>query len=270
MIINPYSSFGGGGGGAFTPASLFASSERGAWYDFNDLSTLSQDTAGTIPVTAAGQPIGLARDKSGNGQHISQVTSGNRPVLQSDGTSFYIQCTAASNQYLRRDVNIIECRTQSMVGVVAYKVDDGSTATIYSRQTPSGGYPGRYQFTSVITALGGLYTGFYECPTGAPEVWVTTSSLNKAVGSQTMDRVAGSMLVRRIEGLSSPITASVAIPLDSSDLTCSVPFIVGGYNSGASQPMSGRIYGVVIRFTSTIDTTARANTESWMSSQYGT
>ena len=44
--------------------SLFANNEQGFFYDPNDLSTMFQDAAGTIPVTAAGQPVGLILDKS--------------------------------------------------------------------------------------------------------------------------------------------------------------------------------------------------------------
>lgn len=51
-------------GGGFSPASLFAASEPGAWYDPSDLTTLFQDTAGTVPVTATGQTVGLLLDKS--------------------------------------------------------------------------------------------------------------------------------------------------------------------------------------------------------------
>lgn len=43
---------------------LFANGEQGFFYDPNDLSTMYQDAAGTIPVTAAGQPVGLVLDKS--------------------------------------------------------------------------------------------------------------------------------------------------------------------------------------------------------------
>jgi len=45
-------------------ASLFADGEEGAWYDPSNLSTLYQDAAGTTPVTALGQPVGLMLDKS--------------------------------------------------------------------------------------------------------------------------------------------------------------------------------------------------------------
>ena len=43
---------------------LFANSEVGAWYDPSDLTTMFQDRAGTAPVTADGQTVGLILDKS--------------------------------------------------------------------------------------------------------------------------------------------------------------------------------------------------------------
>jgi hypothetical protein len=42
---------------------LFSSNEPGFFYDFDDWSTLFQDTAGTQPVTAANQGVALALDK---------------------------------------------------------------------------------------------------------------------------------------------------------------------------------------------------------------
>ncbi|MEN6608602.1 MAG: hypothetical protein ABFD60_15255 [Bryobacteraceae bacterium] len=55
-----------GFGAAFSPAELFANGEQGAWYDPSDLTTLFQDSAGTTPVTAVEQPVGLMLDKSRN------------------------------------------------------------------------------------------------------------------------------------------------------------------------------------------------------------
>lgn len=45
-------------------AELFANGEQGVWYAPSDLSTLFQDTTGTIPVTGVEQPVGLMLDKS--------------------------------------------------------------------------------------------------------------------------------------------------------------------------------------------------------------
>lgn len=50
-------------GSAFNPRSLFRLGEQGVWYDPNDFSSMFQDSTGTTPVTAAGQPAGLILDK---------------------------------------------------------------------------------------------------------------------------------------------------------------------------------------------------------------
>ena len=58
--------------------SLFSNSEQGFFYDPNDLSTMYQDAAGTVPVTAVGQPVGMVLDKSKGmvlGGELASVTS---------------------------------------------------------------------------------------------------------------------------------------------------------------------------------------------------
>ena len=51
-----------------------------AWYDPSDLTTLFQDAAMTVPVTAAGQSVAAMRDKSGNGRHLTQAIAAARPI----------------------------------------------------------------------------------------------------------------------------------------------------------------------------------------------
>lgn len=58
---------------------LFAAGEQGAWYDPSDMSSMWRDAAGTTPVTAPGQPVGLMLDKS------KGLVRG--PELYSGGTS---------------------------------------------------------------------------------------------------------------------------------------------------------------------------------------
>ena len=67
--------------------SLFANGEQGFAYDPNDLSTMFQDAAGTVPVNGVGQAIGLIRDKSGRNNHARQTTSASRPILQRNATT---------------------------------------------------------------------------------------------------------------------------------------------------------------------------------------
>jgi hypothetical protein len=74
------------GGSAFSPISLFAASEPGVWYDPSDLTTMFQDAAGTTPVTAVEQPVGLRLDKSrGLVLGTELVTTPGRSLRQLDG-----------------------------------------------------------------------------------------------------------------------------------------------------------------------------------------
>jgi hypothetical protein len=49
-----------------------------------------QDAAGTIPVTATGQPVGRINDKSGRSNHATQATAASRPLLQQAGGFYYL------------------------------------------------------------------------------------------------------------------------------------------------------------------------------------
>lgn len=101
---------------AWSPASLFAAGEAGGLWDFSTLANLYQDSAGTTPCTAVGDPIGLVLDtKNGTpvlgpelvtngtfdtntaGWDLSQTVTASLPVwsdsamrLVSDGTGFSI------------------------------------------------------------------------------------------------------------------------------------------------------------------------------------
>lgn len=94
---------------------LFAAGEEGAWYDPADMGSLYQDSAGTTPVTALGQPVGLMLDKSkglvrgpelvtngtfdsgvagwaaGGGGALSAVSGGLRLASDADGFSWAYQ-----------------------------------------------------------------------------------------------------------------------------------------------------------------------------------
>ena len=87
------------GGAAWTPAKLFSDGAEGVWYDPSDLSTLFQDSSGTTPVTAAGQPVGYIADKSGNGYHAIQATAEDRPILRADSNGrYYLEITGAGQE----------------------------------------------------------------------------------------------------------------------------------------------------------------------------
>lgn len=64
----------------YLPYRLFQNGEEGIWLDPSDLDTLFQDSLGTTPVTAPGQPVGLVLDKSGNDYHATQPVASQRPT----------------------------------------------------------------------------------------------------------------------------------------------------------------------------------------------
>jgi len=64
----------------FNVRSLFVSGEDGFIYDPSVLSSMSQDTAGSTPVTTIGQSVGRVLDLSGNAINATQATAANRPL----------------------------------------------------------------------------------------------------------------------------------------------------------------------------------------------
>src|SRR5690554_607714 len=75
--------------------SLYGNGEQGAFYvpkpQVLGQQVLFQDAAGTTPVTAPGDPVGLMLDLSGNGNHATQEVAGARPVYRTDGTRHWLE-----------------------------------------------------------------------------------------------------------------------------------------------------------------------------------
>lgn len=60
-------------------------SAAGGMWDFTDMATLFQDSARTVPVTSASQPVGGVNDISGLHRVLAQPTSGKRPLYNGNG-----------------------------------------------------------------------------------------------------------------------------------------------------------------------------------------
>jgi hypothetical protein len=82
------------GASAWTPARLFANGEAGAFH-IADPRYLFQNSDGTGAVSV-GDPVGYWEDISGNGHHLKQSISANRPALGQDAGGYYIAPNGSS------------------------------------------------------------------------------------------------------------------------------------------------------------------------------
>ena len=84
----------------------FADGEQGWWYDPTDITTLFQDAAGTVPVTASGDPVRLMLDKSGRGNHATAPSDAARPVYTVSGSQRYLVSSAATSAMVTASIDL--------------------------------------------------------------------------------------------------------------------------------------------------------------------
>ncbi|MEN6621315.1 MAG: hypothetical protein ABFD50_07190 [Smithella sp.] len=110
---------------------LFSSGEQGVWYDPSDLSTMFQDLAGTVPVTAVGQPVGRILDKSGRGNHATQSTAASRPILEIDGNGkYYLRFDGVDDSMSTSNINFT-VTDKMMVFAGVRKLSDAARGIIF-------------------------------------------------------------------------------------------------------------------------------------------
>lgn len=72
----------------FDPAVLFEGGQEGVWLDFSDITTMFQDSAGTV-AAVVDQPVGRVADKSGRGHHATSSGSA-RPILRQTSGKYWL------------------------------------------------------------------------------------------------------------------------------------------------------------------------------------
>lgn len=89
----------------FTPKILFVG-HAGAWYDPSDLTTLFQ-ADGTTPAVVNGG-VGKVLDKSGNGNHMVQVTGTKCPLLKQSGGLTWLEFDGADDFLAKSTINTVQ------------------------------------------------------------------------------------------------------------------------------------------------------------------
>jgi hypothetical protein len=219
--------------------SLYQNNEQGAWYDPSDLTTLYQDSAGTTPVTADGDPVGLMMDKSGNGNHASQSNSLSRPIYRTDGVMHWLEADGVDDYF-------------DSVGLVPY---DGTQWFISTAMAVTGGwaYPGPWRFLrdggSPAAATDNLLEEYTDPPFTRKALaqrypsavfWYDATSARPAGGeNQVSWQTQGSVARQQVIPRQTTISELGAKSLTSGNATLS---LFRGYSG---RFMAGRIYGFI-------------------------
>jgi hypothetical protein len=160
--------------GGELPTVLFAAGEQGVWYDPSDMSTLFQDVAGTTPVTAVEQPVGLMLDKRGGVPLGAQlVTNGTFDVdltgwstlspataaWSSDGIAI-IRNGASFQSQPGQQISIVAGKTYLLVAdiTVAATGGGGGELAIFSADRTTGRTPAAFMRGSSVGTIVGLFT----------------------------------------------------------------------------------------------------------------
>lgn len=243
---------------AFSPLSLFAAGERGVWYDPSDLSTLFQDSAGTTPVTAAGQPVGRMLDKSGRGNHATQSTDANRPTLQIDaGGRYYMACDGSNDGMVTSAVNFSATDKVTLFAGTR-KVSNAVSGVLVELGSSSFNnfwlaVPGNSSNSDIFAAAGSL----------AQNVRANNSAPFSAVYTCAAD-ISGASISGRVNGAAMPTIAGTS--LGTGTFSNSQIFLFR--RGGTTLPFNGNFYGLILRgASSTADQIT--NAERWLAAKTG-
>lgn len=250
-------------GGLFTPASLFSASQQGVWYDPTDLSTMFQDAAGTTPVTALNDPVGLILDKSGNGKHASQSTSGSRPTyaadangkvgLKFDGVDDYlvtssIDFSASDKMFVCAGVRKL---SSASIGLVAELSQVASLNGAFYLVAPRNAGTGNYGWRS---------SGTKDRDATSPDSYpIPISNVLTGIGD-----ISGDVARLRVNG------SQVAENTDDQGTGAygNYPLYIGR-RGGSSLPFNGFIHQLVVRGGSLPDAATITQTETYVNQRAG-
>lgn len=249
-----------GGGASFAPASLFAAGEQGVWLDPSDLSTMFQDSPGTTPVTAAGQPVGLILDKSGRGNNASQATAGSRPILRNSGALWYLEFDGVDDFLVTGSIGFtidkmsvfsgMRKTSDAAIGIAA----ELSVSTATNNGTFAMYAPGTDGGNSYVSRnKGTIAVDLFVTPYIAPISNVLALSLD----------VGAKINAVRVNGVSAGSSAAD----QGTGNFGSYPLYIGR-RGGTSNPFVGNIYGLIVRgaASSASDIT---NAEQYLASKTG-
>ena len=221
--------------------SLFGLGEQGFAYDPNDLTTLYQDAAGTIPVTAAGQPVGLMKDKSGRNNHAYQTVSASRPILQRNATTgaYYLAFDGADDFLQTSSINFTSTDKMSLFAGV--RKNFSSVRILCELSSDMNANAGSFYLTAPENSQGQY--GFKARANANQQPSMTVLTQNTSIDdicvlSASSDLSSDRNTIRR-----NGVFSSINYELGSGNFGNYPLFI--GRRGGTSFPFTGHIYSLI-------------------------
>ena len=255
----------------FLPSNLFAASEKGVWYDPGDITTLFQDTAGTIPVTASGQTVALMKDKSGNGIDATQSDATKRPTftIYPNSEYGYLNFDGTNDFMVTGSLTFAATSVSTITATVGVQVDTGATGSriVIELGTDTSTSNGSFYITAPSTAGDhsfGLRGDAFIAAVVAnvnPSDDILTAQLNIGAATKELE------LIPRLNGVvksGAGITWSGAANAGTGTFGTKAMYI--GARAGTSLFFKGKFYGMVVRGATSTAPQLTA-TEAWVTAR---
>lgn len=234
----------------YDPSTLFASGQKGVWFDAADLSTLFQDSAGTTPVTAPGQPVGKWLDKSGNNFHATQSNASLRPIWRIDSEGYpHVDFDGVNDQLVTPPINFtgtdkmvayiglhVVSQSAGVLGVpleLSPDVNSNNGAFSFGAPTLTADHSVNLRGTQTIGARISNVTNFDDIITGIFDISQTTKELE---------------LIPRLNY--TQLTGSQITWVGATDAGTGAfgnwPLFVGARGLSQTNPFGGHIYQIVV------------------------
>lgn len=259
--LRPRNPGGAGGAGGFQPSTLFATGEQGIWLDPSDLTTMFQDSAGTTPVTAAGQVVGLIRDKSGNSNHASQATEASKPILRNTGALWWLEFDGVDDFLETAAINLTATdKISAWAG--QRKLSDAAAAVLFEFSANINLNDGAFAINAPNAAASASYTVRSKGTMLRDLTESTFTAPTTDVLFMSGD-ISGDMLSGHVN---STVFGPIATDQGAGNYGNHVLYI--GRRGGATLPFNGLIYGLIIR-GSLSDALTVLGAEKYMGSKSG-
>jgi hypothetical protein len=182
LMAMSYAAFASTKASTWSPTLLFAAGEQGAWYDPSDFSTMFQDSAGTTPVTAVEQPVGMILDKRKGLALGSELVGSTWSVSDATWSQSGSTLIAVNGSSFSCYQSIITAGTWYKVSFEIFDYASGSVSVRLGNAGAPTGFSASANGTYTAIGLGAGDTAFY---------WMGSGTFNGKIRNISVKALAG-------------------------------------------------------------------------------